>query len=135
MDDQTRLHYLSLIGVQSWQIRKQSIAAIQSANSDVATQLASVNWDELQSQVRHCSACDLHRSRTQAVFGVGDAQADLVIIGEAPGAEEDRQGEPFVGRAGILLNEMLRAVGLTREAVFIANMLKCRPPNNRDPSP
>jgi DNA polymerase len=76
----------------------------------------------------------LHESRTQTVFGVGNQNADWLIIGEAPGAEEDRRGEPFVGRAGKLLDEMLRAAGQSREQVFIANVLKCRPPNNRDPA-
>ena len=89
----------------------------------------------LPGEVAACTRCALHASRTQTVFGVGDPQADWLVIGEAPGAEEDRQGEPFVGRAGQLLNEMLRAVGLGRERVYIANILKCRPPNNRDPRP
>lgn len=82
-----------------------------------------------------CCQCELHRSRTQTVFGVGDADADWMLIGEAPGADEDRLGEPFVGRSGKLLDQMLLAVGFSRERVFIANTLKCRPPNNRDPLP
>lgn len=80
-------------------------------------------------------ACELHRSRTQTVFGTGSRDAEWMVIGEAPGADEDRQGEPFVGRAGQLLNAMLRAIGLSREEVYIANILKCRPPRNRDPRP
>jgi DNA polymerase len=76
----------------------------------------------------------LHLTRTQTVFGVGSPDADWMLIGEAPGAEEDRRGEPFVGRAGKLLDEMLRALGMSRDEVFIANILKCRPPNNRDPA-
>jgi DNA polymerase len=92
-------------------------------------------WESLQSQVRACTRCGLHRGRTQTVFGVGRRDAELLVIGEAPGADEDRQGEPFVGRAGQLLNEMLRAIGLPRRDVFIANILKCRPPGNRDPQP
>jgi len=95
--------------------------------------LSALGWDELQQRVRGCKACDLHRTRTQTVFGVGNRQADLLIIGEAPGADEDKQGEPFVGRAGQLLNAMLQAIGFKREEVFIANILKCRPPDNRDP--
>ena len=75
----------------------------------------------------------MHETRKQTVFGVGNPDADWLIIGEAPGAEEDRRGEPFVGRAGQLLNSMLRAIGLDREQVYIANILKCRPPGNRDP--
>lgn len=96
---------------------------------------AGMEWEALEQAVRTCSRCILHTSRTQAVFGVGDRRARWMIIGEAPGAEEDRQGEPFVGRAGQLLNTMLKAIGLLREQVFIANVLKCRPPGNRDPKP
>ena len=92
-----------------------------------------IDWSELQEAVRTCTRCALHRGRTQTVFGVGSRTADLLIIGEAPGAEEDRRGEPFVGRAGQLLNAMLAAIQLAREDVYISNMLKCRPPNNRDP--
>ena len=94
-----------------------------------------LDWTQLQAQVRHCQACELHSTRTQTVFGVGHPQAQILFIGEAPGADEDRQGEPFVGRAGQLLNEMLRAINLQRDDVYIANILKCRPPNNRDPKP
>lgn len=89
----------------------------------------------LKEEVSVCQKCELHKSRTQTVFGVGNPDADWLIIGEAPGADEDKQGEPFVGRAGQLLNSMLLAMGLQREQVFIANILKCRPPNNRDPLP
>ncbi|HTU64786.1 MAG TPA: uracil-DNA glycosylase [Steroidobacteraceae bacterium] len=97
---------------------------------------ADIDWPVLRSTVAGCTACDqLCKTRTQTVFGVGNTQADWLIIGEAPGAEEDRQGEPFVGRAGQLLNAMLLAIGLPRETVFIANVLKCRPPGNRDPKP
>ncbi len=97
--------------------------------------VAALDWPELEQRVVACTACELHTSRTQTVFGVGNHKADWMIIGEAPGADEDRQGEPFVGRAGQLLNAMLKAVDLAREQVFIANILKCRPPNNRDPRP
>ena len=89
----------------------------------------------LNKQILTCTSCALHETRTQAVCGVGSLTTDLLVIGEAPGADEDRQGEPFVGRAGQLLNEMLRAIGREREQVFIANVLKCRPPQNRDPQP
>jgi len=94
---------------------------------------AALDWGPLQQAVAACRACELCKTRTQTVFGVGDRHADLMIIGEAPGADEDRQGEPFVGRAGQLLNLMLAAIGLKREQVYIANILKCRPPGNRDP--
>lgn len=87
----------------------------------------------LAEQARACQACKLARTRTQVVFGVGSATADLVFIGEAPGRDEDLQGEPFVGRAGRLLDRMLAAIGLRRDQVYIMNTIKCRPPNNRDP--
>jgi DNA polymerase len=92
------------------------------------------DWQTLRGQVKQCRQCGLRKGCSQTVFGVGDEQADLLVIGEAPGADEDRQGEPFVGRAGQLLNAMLLAMGFKREAVFIANIVKCRPPDNRDPS-
>ena len=93
-------------------------------------------WIELKQAVPACTACGLHKSRTQTVFGVGDENADWLLIGEAPGAEEDRLGEPFVGQAGKLLDNMLAAIGLKRgENVYIANVLKCRPPGNRNPEP
>ena len=91
-------------------------------------------WDALKAEVAACTACELHASRTRTVFGVGNESAELMIVGEAPGADEDRQGEPFVGRAGQLLTAMLHAIGLARDAVYIANVLKCRPPGNRNPS-
>jgi DNA polymerase len=94
------------------------------------------DWGVLRERVAGCTACaELCRTRTQTVFGVGNTRAEWLVIGEAPGAEEDRKGEPFVGRAGQLLNAMLLAIGLPRETVFIANVLKCRPPANRDPKP
>jgi DNA polymerase len=85
-------------------------------------------------EARACTDCDLSRSRTQVVFGAGNADADLMFVGEAPGAEEDRQGLPFVGRSGALLTRLLEEAGISREDVFIANTLKCRPPDNRDPT-
>jgi uracil-DNA glycosylase len=90
---------------------------------------------ELYKEVQRCEKCPLHETRTKVVFGAGNADADLMFVGEAPGAEEDRQGLPFVGRAGQLLNQLLEEIGLSREEVFIANVLKNRPPGNRDPLP
>lgn len=89
----------------------------------------------LYKEVSTCTKCPLHETRTKAVFGAGNADAELMFVGEAPGAEEDRQGLPFVGRAGQLLNQLLEEIGLSREEVFIANVLKSRPPGNRDPLP
>jgi uracil-DNA glycosylase family 4 len=91
--------------------------------------------EELESKINGCQKCHLWETRTKFVFGVGDPNAKLMVIGEAPGADEDEQGEPFVGRAGQLLNKMLAAVQFERNQVFIANILKSRPPNNRDPKP
>ena len=89
----------------------------------------------LYKEVQACERCPLYETRTKVVFGAGNADADLMFVGEAPGAEEDRQGLPFVGRAGQLLNQMLEEIGLVRDDVFIANVLKSRPPGNRDPQP
>ena len=90
---------------------------------------------ELFREVSSCTRCPLHETRTKAVFGAGNADAELMFVGEAPGADEDRQGLPFVGRAGQLLNQLLGEIGLARDDVFIANVLKSRPPGNRDPLP
>jgi DNA polymerase len=92
-------------------------------------------WEPLRAEVAACTRCGLHAGRTQTVFGAGDPHAEWLVIGEAPGAEEDAQGVPFVGAAGQLLNAMLLAIGLPRDSVFIANVLKCRPPGNRNPKP
>ncbi len=90
------------------------------------------DWSDLIDHVAYCTRCGLHESRTQTVFGVGDIQADWMIIGEAPGPEEDKQGEPFLGRSGKMLSSILESIGLAREKVYIANSLKCSPPGNRD---
>ena len=124
--DMTQQDYLQAMGIQAWQLKT---AAKIPAPSPVNTSA----WDALQQTVAQCTACGLDKTRTQTVFGVGNRQAELMIIGEAPGFNEDKQGEPFVGRAGQLLNAMLNAIGFERETVYIANILKCRPPNNRDP--
>jgi uracil-DNA glycosylase len=133
------LQRLDAMGIQTWQLRQTEqqpgkTAATETVvtSKDKPRKLLSLN--ELQSHVAACTTCDLHKARKNTVFGVGNANADLLIVGEAPGASEDAQGEPFVGRAGQLLNLMLNAIDLNREDVFIANILKCRPPQNRDPS-
>jgi uracil-DNA glycosylase len=90
---------------------------------------------EVYNEASGCVKCPLAKTRTKVVFGAGNADADLMFVGEAPGAEEDRQGLPFVGRAGGLLSKLLEEIGMSREQVFIANVLKCRPPGNRDPQP
>jgi uracil-DNA glycosylase family 4 len=111
---------------------RKSSTATRAADAGIEGEL---DWQALQAMVAACTRCALHETRTQTVFGVGDRAARWMFIGEAPGAEEDRQGEPFVGRAGQLLTSMLQALGFKREDVYIANVLKCRPPGNRDPRP
>lgn len=102
----------------------------------IADELGNLDWEQLTAAVRTCRRCELHKTRSQGVVGVGDRSADWLIVGEAPGAEEDRQGEPFVGQAGKLLDAMLAAIDLKRGVrVYIANVLKSRPPANRDPRP
>ena len=124
-----RRAYLRAMGIDVWLPRDEA------EDSPVAESLPDLDWTELRDCVTNCTRCDLAQNRTNTVFGVGNPDANWLIIGEAPGAEEDRRGEPFVGRAGKLLDEMLRAIGQSRDSVFIANILKCRPPNNRDPKP
>lgn len=162
LNNATRLQYLQAMGITVW-IPRTKIPVAQALsvekpnepelkliqaepelalNPIVETLSATViaheisisqQWDELKAEVQNCTKCGLCNTRTQTVFGTGNQQADWMIIGEAPGQQEDEQGKPFVGVAGQLLTEMLRAIGLEREQVFIANILKCRPPNNRDP--
>ncbi len=124
MDPQQH-HYLHAMGIDLF----------EEAPFESETSIEQLDWEPLIERVKGCQACSLHKTRKQVVFGVGNRQADLLLVGEAPGAQEDQQGEPFVGRAGQLLTSMLHAIDLRREDIFIANILKCRPPNNRDPSP
>lgn len=126
---------LGEMGIEVW-VRRDPPAVPSPPESlppEVVPASPPMAWEALREAVSGCTGCALHRTRTQTVFGVGSPSARWMLIGEAPGAEEDRQGEPFVGAAGKLLNEMLRAVGLERDDVFIANVIKCRPPENRDP--
>jgi uracil-DNA glycosylase family 4 len=114
-----------------WRLRDAPSAPLLAAPGS-----AFASWEQLADAVAHCTACKLHQTRTQGVLGVGDRNADWLIIGEAPGADEDAQGEPFVGQAGKLLDAMLAAIDLQRgNNVYIANLLKSRPPGNRNPEP
>jgi DNA polymerase len=150
MDRALRAEYLRVIGIDVWVPRaggggepshEVAAEAVLPAAAVVQPALAQGQtgdgpWQALREEVLRCTRCGLHAGRTQGVFGVGNTRADWMVIGEAPGAEEDRRGEPFVGRAGQLLDAMLRAIGLSRaQNVYIANVLKSRPPNNRDPRP
>ena len=128
------------MGIQAWEARQAPSPGVAAAGKPAAlsggsepVEVSRLDFDALRKRVAGCQACALHKSRTQTVFGTGNPDADWMIVGEAPGAEEDRQGEPFVGRAGLLLNAMLEAAGYARADVYIANILKCRPPGNRDP--
>lgn len=129
--EQQRRAYLEAMGIDIWVPRDAGEPVAETG----AEQAQGLDWPALRECVANCTRCELSASRTNTVFGVGSQNADWMIIGEAPGAEEDRRGEPFVGRAGQLLEQMLLAIGQSRETVFIANILKCRPPNNRDPKP
>lgn len=119
--------YLKEMGIDIWQDKNKVNIAL--------SQTTTKSLDAVKKDVTSCTLCILHKTRTNVVFGVGDENAKVMFIGEAPGANEDLQGEPFVGRAGMLLNSMLKSIGLKRNDVYIANILKCRPPNNRDPLP
>lgn len=160
MDETRRLAYLDALGIDVWRPLQSasdqaetaptidvivpstkrddappaaSVAASDETSAANAAPDAARQWALLRHDVTRCTQCRLHETRTHAVFGTGSRYANLLIVGEAPGAEEDRLGEPFVGRAGQLLTRMLAAIGLARDSVFIANVLKCRPPQNRDP--
>jgi len=163
MTEQNRNAYLTAMGLPVWQPRARDVQmqtqyrdakkspeklniqpedAVKEPENDTTDikintekQISGLDWPELSSTVASCTACDLSTTRTQTVFGTGNKNADWLFIGEAPGAEEDKQGLPFVGRAGLLLSAMLFALGLERDDIYISNVLKCRPPNNRDPRP
>ncbi|HEX4300371.1 MAG TPA: uracil-DNA glycosylase [Gammaproteobacteria bacterium] len=151
--DPKRLTHLHDLGLAAWAPRRGArpaaaarpeharpelvtVTAPTAAAADArAAAIATMDWQDLKASVKGCTLCGLRAGCTQTVFGVGDESAKWMVVGEAPGADEDRQGEPFVGRAGQLLNSMIAAMGMKREQVYIANILKCRPPNNRDPKP
>jgi uracil-DNA glycosylase family 4 len=131
--ERQRQEYLQALGLDIWIPRRKSDKSeLDLAEVTVTADNSVPDWELLRATVAACTGCLLHENRTQTVFGVGNLNADWMIIGEAPGAEEDSCGEPFVGRAGKLLDEMLRAVGLDRSTVFMTNILKCRLPNNHD---
>ena len=171
MDPARRNQYLSALGIPAWQLPAVPATEVVPVTAEVAVRYeaptnakpvavtpappqaqqakplrrysaaGNMNWTQLAETVKACSDCGLRVGCTQTVFGVGSREAPLLVVGEGPGADEDRIGEPFVGRAGKLLDSMLLAIGRRREAadtaqaVFIANVVKCRPPNNRDPLP
>jgi len=159
MDNTLRLHYLEAMGIDVWLPRVAAgiVPALSAAEpvpplpepqalaelpappepqplADIgAADAGADNWETLATEVAACTRCGLCNTRKNTVFGSGDKMADWLLIGEGPGQHEDEQGLPFVGNAGQLLTEMIRALGLSRDEVFITNIVKCRPPNNRDP--
>ena len=147
-----RKAYLKAMGISLWQAREGMIpGASVAASSESPPQFTPVteqppvvdvearivptalDWSQLRQAVNHCRACDLHHTRQQTVFAAADSQAEWMIVGGAPGDEESAQGQPFVGDAGKLLNEMLQALGLKREQVYVANVVNCPPADNREP--
>lgn len=129
-DTRSYLSAASELGLRRVAGRAKKPRPIEAPAGDPSAELARVRSD-----LGECTRCKLHTTRTHIVFGVGDPRAELVFVGEAPGRDEDRQGEPFVGRAGQLLTKMISAMGLSRDQVYIANIIKCRPPENRNPEP
>lgn len=133
------LRFMADLGVSGisadarWRQRGTPAAAV--AAPDAAAGQPADRLRVIRDELGDCTRCKLHAGRTQIVFGVGDPGARLMFVGEGPGADEDEQGEPFVGRAGQLLTQIIKAMGLAREQVYIANVVKCRPPGNRNPEP
>ncbi|KOR29769.1 hypothetical protein TI03_01460 [Achromatium sp. WMS1] len=140
MNQDKRQNYLAAMGIPLWlpkrtQSQKDIMTDTAFKDTTIQPTIATMSWDMLAIKIPQCQLCpELVANRSRTVLGVGNHNARLLLIGEAPGVDEDQQGEPFVGRAGKLLTSMLNAIGLQREEVYIANILKCRPPNNRDPS-
>ncbi|MFC3909655.1 uracil-DNA glycosylase [Legionella dresdenensis] len=130
MSNELKRYYLQQMGIEVWQHRTS--APVPASRPEP---VSPAGFAELSARVAECTRCPLHKGRTQTVFARGNEQAKLMIIGEAPGFYEDKQGLPFVGKAGGLLNRMLQSIGLSENDVYIANVLKCRPPDNRDPRP
>lgn len=137
------MDHLKEMGIQRWVERKRSpnadtsvlpsVNEIETNDSVSDNAIDQMDWQQLEQVVSGCEKCELCQTRIQTVFGSGNPKAKWLFVGEAPGAQEDKQGEAFVGRAGQLLNSMLSAIGMQRDDVYICNVLKCRPPNNRDP--
>ncbi|MCE3043912.1 uracil-DNA glycosylase family protein [Legionella sp. 16cNR16C] len=124
MNKELQQYYLQQMGIELWQERSEEMA--KAPDSD--------DLNVLCQEVASCQQCALHKTRRQTVFARGNSKARLMVIGEAPGYHEDQQGKPFVGRAGGLLDQMLKSIGFSEDDVYIANVLKCRPPDNRDPN-
>jgi len=142
LDERSRIQVLKAMGIQPWFSKYASVQVTEKVQQSVDTPAVESNsvldvrelsWQQLQQTISECQLCELHVSRTQTIFGMGNPSADLMIITEAPDKDEDRTGEPFVGSVGQLLDAMLKAIGLNRENVFITNVIKCTPPDDRKP--
>jgi len=143
MDNSTRLQYLEAMGIDVWVSRdsppnEQHLIVDEADHSvidqaNITAEPIDDHWQALQQQVELCHQCALSETRATTVFGEGDVNADWMLIGEAPGQTENLEGKPFLGQSGFLLTEMLRAIGLNRETAYITNVVKCSPPNNKDP--
>lgn len=127
MDNTTRLQYLSAMGIDVWVPRENAKA------ENLTLEVEPDNWDALRAEVQACQQCDLCQTRKQVVIGVGNQQADYLLITEAPGQEDEQQGHPFADHSAELLAEMLRAMQLSREQVYMTHIVKCRPPEDRSP--
>ncbi|MDH5436832.1 MAG: uracil-DNA glycosylase [Gammaproteobacteria bacterium] len=124
--------YLAAMGITQW-VRRDLPKLKPVIKEPLVDKVADLDWETLEARAAVCTNCDLYKGRTQTVFGVGNRTARWMVIGGAPGTDDDKQGQPFAGAAGQLLNAMLLAIGLKRDEVYLVNMVKCRPPNNRDP--
>ncbi|WP_342227636.1 uracil-DNA glycosylase [Rickettsiella endosymbiont of Rhagonycha lignosa] len=144
LDKEKHLHYFKKMEIPLWILRENGNKLSKETVKDNSMprksemtreqKISALDWQALRLAVNNCKSCNLYKTRSNPVFGVGNSDADLLVIGEAPGANEDKQGEPFVGRGGQLLTNMLSSIGFERGDYYIANILKSRPPNNRDPS-
>jgi len=131
--------YLKVVAALKFHVEEQMelgfVESPRTLHASPTTGCSFSSMEDIRTAVENCRACSLHESRTNVVFGAGNEKARLVFVGEAPGADEDRQGQPFVGRAGQKLTQIIEAIGLSRSEVYITNVLKCRPPGNRNPLP
>jgi len=139
---QDKKKFLDLVDLTEKYVRQQMDLDLDEFHSEHKAELkknkidsGKISLEEFHQQIKNCAKCHLHKTRTNFVFGIGNENADIVFVGEAPGREEDLKGEPFVGEAGKLLNKILLSVNFKREEVYIGNVLKCRPPENREPLP
>ena len=135
MDNKTRLQYLEAMGIDVWIPKKNAVVekSFEAGSVDIGNDAILDSWSDLQQEVASCQKCELCQSRKQTVFGEGNINADWMLIGEAPGYNSELEGKPLVGQAGLLLTEMIRAIGLQRDEVYLANIVKCRTVDDKEP--